>query len=50
VAVPNTALRHGADQQLKLQGMPLFLAAVPAALLFLGRSQGTSEASTATML
>lgn len=44
------ALRHGADQQLKFQGVPLFLAAVPSALLFLGRSQGTSEASTATML
>lgn len=43
-------LRHGADQQLKFQGMPLLLAAVPAALFFLGRSHGTSEASTATTL
>ena len=44
------ALRDRANQHLELQGMPLFLAAVPAALLFLGRSHGTSEASTATML
>ena len=37
-------------QDLHLQRVPLFLAAVPAALLFLGRSHGTSEASTAMML
>ena len=43
-------LRHGTDEQLELQCVLLFLAAVPAALLFLGRSHGTSEASTATML
>ena len=43
-------LGHGADQQLKLQRVALLLAAVPAALFFFGRSQGTSEASTATML
>lgn len=43
-------LRHGTDEQLELQGMSLLLAAVPTALLFLGRSHGTSEASTATML
>jgi hypothetical protein len=44
------ALSHGAHQHLKLQGMALFLAAVPGALLFLGRSRGTSEAFTATVL
>ncbi len=43
-------LSHGTDQDLELQGVPLLLAAVPAALLFLGRSHGTSDASTATML
>ena len=43
-------LRHRAHQHLKLQRVALFLPAVPSALLFLGRSHGTSEASTATML
>lgn len=37
------ALSPGADQQLKFQGVPFFLAAVPSALILLGRSHGTSE-------
>lgn len=44
------ALGHGADQQLKFQSMLFLLPAVPASLLFLGRSHETSEASTAMML
>ncbi len=44
------ALCHRTHQHLEFQGVPLLLAAVPAPLLFLGRSHGTSEASTVTML
>ena len=44
------ALGHGAEHELKFQGVPFFLPALPGLLLFLGRSQDISEASTATML
>ena len=43
-------VRRDVNQNLHLQCVTFLLAAVPAALVFFGRSQGTSEASTAMML